>query len=162
MKTVQSRCIKGIASNKCSAFEPTTKICLWYTYENWKWWNRRDLLLRCSGWYKNDFFISLILETQWYCTRTCVIWYCSHIVGRRSNSPFSVKSAFNIQSNLTPTCNISKNYAMAKILQQCKLIVWDKCTMAHNKIFGGNRQNYERFTFNASGWTQCMFNFWPI
>ena len=25
-KNVQSRCIKGIASNKCSAFEPTTKI----------------------------------------------------------------------------------------------------------------------------------------
>ncbi|XP_015374895.1 PREDICTED: uncharacterized protein LOC107169585 [Diuraphis noxia] len=39
----------------------------------------------------------------------------------------------NIQRNENLTCNISKNSAMAKILQQCKLIVWDECTMAHKK-----------------------------
>ncbi|XP_025422635.1 uncharacterized protein LOC112692239 [Sipha flava] len=33
----------------------------------------------------------------------------------------------------TPTCNISKNLPMAKVLQQCKLIVWDECTMVHKK-----------------------------
>ena len=48
----------------------------------------------------------------------------------------ALKSLLNIQSNQTPTCNILKNSAMAKILQQCKLIVWDVCTMAHKKIFG--------------------------
>ena len=42
------------------------------------------------------------------------------------------KSPLNIQSNQTPTCNISKNSAMAKILQQCKLIVWNECA-AHKK-----------------------------
>jgi len=34
--------------------------------------------------------------------------------------------------------------------------------MTHKKIFGGIRQNYERSTVNTSGWTKCMFNFWPI
>ncbi|XP_050063110.1 ATP-dependent DNA helicase PIF1-like [Aphis gossypii] len=38
-----------------------------------------------------------------------------------------------MHSNETPTCNVSKNSAMAKVLQQCKLIVWDECTMAHKK-----------------------------
>ncbi|PNF24041.1 hypothetical protein B7P43_G08625 [Cryptotermes secundus] len=31
----------------------------------------------------------------------------------------------------TPTCNISKASGMGKVLQKCKLIVWDECTMAH-------------------------------
>ncbi|XP_065370863.1 uncharacterized protein LOC135963006 [Calliphora vicina] len=52
------------------------------------------------------------------------------------------------------TCNIKKNSSMGKVLQQCEIIVWDECTMAHkkslealdrtlqdlrsnNKIFGG-------------------------
>ncbi|XP_069179008.1 ATP-dependent DNA helicase pif1-like [Procambarus clarkii] len=33
----------------------------------------------------------------------------------------------------TPTCNISKAFGMGKVLQKCKLIVWDECTMAHNE-----------------------------
>ena len=80
--------------------------------------------------------------------------------GRTAHS--ALKSPLNIQSNETPTYNISKNSAMTKILQQCNLIVWDEFTMAHKIILGCIRQNYERSTVNASGWTQCMFNFWPI
>uniref|UniRef100_A0A8D8QT90 ATP-dependent DNA helicase n=1 Tax=Cacopsylla melanoneura TaxID=428564 RepID=A0A8D8QT90_9HEMI len=44
-------------------------------------------------------------------------------------------SAFKLPLNLNycelPVCNISKQSNMAKILQHCKLIVWDECTMAH-------------------------------
>lgn len=36
-------------------------------------------------------------------------------------------------ANETPTCNISKNSTMTKVLQQFKLIVWDECTLAHKK-----------------------------
>ncbi|XP_054727360.1 uncharacterized protein LOC129237018 [Anastrepha obliqua] len=32
-----------------------------------------------------------------------------------------------------PTCNLSRNSAMAKVLQQTRLIIWDECTMAHKK-----------------------------
>ena len=45
----------------------------------------------------------------------------------------ALKSQLNIQSNETPTCNISKNSAVTKILQKYNLIVWDECTMAHQK-----------------------------
>ncbi|KAG8234178.1 hypothetical protein J437_LFUL007338 [Ladona fulva] len=34
----------------------------------------------------------------------------------------------------TPMCNISKASGMGKVLQKCKLVVWDECTMAHKKI----------------------------
>ncbi|GFY24215.1 ATP-dependent DNA helicase [Trichonephila clavipes] len=33
----------------------------------------------------------------------------------------------------TPTCNISKNSARGALLKQCKLIVWDDCTMSHKR-----------------------------
>ncbi|KAJ8891306.1 hypothetical protein PR048_010822, partial [Dryococelus australis] len=38
-----------------------------------------------------------------------------------------------MQSNETTICNISKNSAIAKVLEQCKLIVWNEYTMAHKK-----------------------------
>ena len=45
----------------------------------------------------------------------------------------ALKLPLNMQINETPVCNIAKNSAMAKILQVCKLIVWDECTMAHKR-----------------------------
>lgn len=32
-----------------------------------------------------------------------------------------------------PTCNISRNSAMAKVLQQCSIILLDECTMTNKK-----------------------------
>ncbi|XP_044592065.1 uncharacterized protein LOC123270186 [Cotesia glomerata] len=51
--------------------------------------------------------------------------------GRTAHS--ALKLPLNMQINETPACNIVKNSAMAKILQVCKLIVWDECTMAHKR-----------------------------
>lgn len=39
----------------------------------------------------------------------------------------------HIQSKETPIYNISKNSAVSKVLQQCKLIVWVQCTIVHKK-----------------------------
>lgn len=49
--------------------------------------------------------------------------------GRTAHS--ALKLPLNMQINENPTCNISKNSGMGRVLQQCKLIVWDECTMAH-------------------------------
>lgn len=38
-----------------------------------------------------------------------------------------------MQINETSICNIAQNSAMSKILQVCKLIVWDECIMAHKR-----------------------------
>lgn len=51
--------------------------------------------------------------------------------GRTAHS--ALKLPLNIQFTETPTCNISKTSGMAKVLQQCKIIIWDECTMAHKK-----------------------------
>uniref|UniRef100_A0A8D8T3L0 ATP-dependent DNA helicase n=1 Tax=Cacopsylla melanoneura TaxID=428564 RepID=A0A8D8T3L0_9HEMI len=51
--------------------------------------------------------------------------------GRTAHS--ALKLPLNMQTSENPTCNLSKNCGMAKVLQQCKMIVWDECTMAHKK-----------------------------
>ncbi|CAF4836778.1 unnamed protein product [Pieris macdunnoughi] len=51
--------------------------------------------------------------------------------GRTAHS--ALKLPLNLQINETPTCNLSRNSAMAKVLQQTRLIIWDECTMAHKR-----------------------------
>ena len=43
----------------------------------------------------------------------------------------ALKLPLNIQFIETPMWNISKTSIMGKVLQKCKLIVWDEFTMAH-------------------------------
>lgn len=51
--------------------------------------------------------------------------------GRTAHS--ALKLPLNLHITETPTCNITKNSGMGKVLQTCKLIIWDECTMAHKK-----------------------------
>jgi len=51
--------------------------------------------------------------------------------GRTAHS--ALKLPLNLQNTEAPTCNISKNSGMDKILQTCKIIIWDECTMSHKK-----------------------------
>ena len=51
--------------------------------------------------------------------------------GRTAHS--ALKLPLNMQINEAPAFNIAKNSALVKILQVCKLIVWDECTMAHKR-----------------------------
>lgn len=51
--------------------------------------------------------------------------------GRTAHS--ALKLPLNYYQNETPTCNIGKTSGMAKILKDCKVILWDECTMAHKK-----------------------------
>ena len=50
--------------------------------------------------------------------------------GGRTAHP-TLKLPLNLHSTETPTCNISKSSGMGKVLQQCKLNIWDECKMAH-------------------------------
>ena len=45
----------------------------------------------------------------------------------------ALKLPLIMQSTEIPMCNISKSSGMGKVLQQCKLIVWDECTMAQKQ-----------------------------
>ncbi|CAB3255838.1 unnamed protein product [Arctia plantaginis] len=45
----------------------------------------------------------------------------------------ALKLPLNLQTIKEPTCNITKNSAMAKVLSASKIIIWDECTMAHKR-----------------------------
>ena len=83
------------------------------------------------------FLISLILATIRSQNKIALALASSGIAatllegGRTAHS--ALKLPLNMQSNEFQSCNISKKSAMAKVLQQCQLIVWDECTMAHKK-----------------------------
>ncbi|GBP32025.1 ATP-dependent DNA helicase pif1 [Eumeta japonica] len=51
--------------------------------------------------------------------------------GRTAHS--ALKLPLNVQVIETPTCNISRNSAMAKVLRLTSIILWDECTMANKK-----------------------------
>lgn len=83
------------------------------------------------------FLISLILATIRSRSEIALALASSGIAatllegGRTAHS--ALKLPLNMQVDEEPICNISKNSAMAKVLQQCKIIVWDECTMAHKR-----------------------------
>ncbi|UYV76902.1 hypothetical protein LAZ67_14002340 [Cordylochernes scorpioides] len=49
--------------------------------------------------------------------------------GRTAHSLF--KLPLNLYDDELAVCNIAKQSATSKILQQCSLFIWDECTMAH-------------------------------
>ncbi|XP_054259696.1 ATP-dependent DNA helicase pif1-like [Macrosteles quadrilineatus] len=51
--------------------------------------------------------------------------------GRTAHSVF--KLPLNLTSTESATCNISKDSERAALLRQCKLLVWDECTMSHKR-----------------------------
>ncbi|XP_049316519.1 ATP-dependent DNA helicase pif1-like [Bactrocera dorsalis] len=51
--------------------------------------------------------------------------------GRTAHS--ALKLPLNMQVSETPTCNISRNSAMGKVLKQAAIILWNECTMANKK-----------------------------
>ncbi|XP_065209902.1 uncharacterized protein LOC135838199 [Planococcus citri] len=49
----------------------------------------------------------------------------------------TVHSTFKVPTNLVncTSCNISKQSGLAKLIKNCKLIIWDECSMSHKNIF---------------------------
>ncbi|CAH1115442.1 unnamed protein product [Psylliodes chrysocephalus] len=74
--------------------------------------------------------------------------------GRTTHS--ALKLPLNMQINQTPTCKLSRNSAMAKVLQQSKLIVWDQCTMAHKKPLETLDRTLQDFRMNQNWFGGAM------
>ena len=51
--------------------------------------------------------------------------------GRTAQS--ALKLPINLLTVDKPTCSVTKNSATAKLMRECKIIIWDECTMAHKK-----------------------------
>ena len=56
--------------------------------------------------------------------------------GRTAHSMFKLPlNLSTLGTGEVPTCNISKGSPLAKVLSECRLIVWDECTMSHKSAF---------------------------
>uniref|UniRef100_A0A0L8HYC6 ATP-dependent DNA helicase n=1 Tax=Octopus bimaculoides TaxID=37653 RepID=A0A0L8HYC6_OCTBM len=66
--------------------------------------------------------------------------------GRTAHSTF--KLPLNLIENESPLCNISKNTALAKLLTDAKLIVWDEATMSHKVAFEALDRTLQDFRNN--------------
>ncbi|XP_054745847.1 uncharacterized protein LOC129250236 [Anastrepha obliqua] len=84
------------------------------------------------------FIISLILATIPSEQKVALALASSGIAatllegGRTAHS--ALKLPLNVQVIETPTCNISRNSAKAKVLRLTPIILWDECTMANKKL----------------------------
>ncbi|XP_075158174.1 uncharacterized protein LOC142231451 [Haematobia irritans] len=67
--------------------------------------------------------------------------------GRTAHS--ALKLPLNIQFKETHTCNIRKDSSMGKVLQTCKIIVWDECTMAHKNSLEALDRTFKDFRSNG-------------
>ncbi|XP_065575240.1 ATP-dependent DNA helicase pif1-like [Artemia franciscana] len=77
--------------------------------------------------------------------------------GRTAHS--ALKLPLNIQPIETPRCNISKSSGMGKELQQCKLIAWDECTMAHKKSLEAVKRSLQDFQGNSKPFGSTLILF---
>jgi ATP-dependent exoDNAse (exonuclease V) alpha subunit len=66
--------------------------------------------------------------------------------GRTAHSAF--KLPLNIQKNPEAVCNIKKQSSMATVLKQCKIIIWDECTMAHKHSLEALNRSLKDFKNN--------------
>ncbi|XP_073844099.1 uncharacterized protein, partial [Musca autumnalis] len=83
------------------------------------------------------FVISLILATIRSISQIALAVASSGIAatllegGRTAHS--ALKLPMNHHTVDDPTCPITKNSATGKFMRECKIIIWDECTMAHKR-----------------------------
>lgn len=55
------------------------------------------------------------------------------IQGRRTGRS-ALKLPLNVAEQEFPVCNVSEASGQGQLLQKCKIIIWDECTMAFNML----------------------------
>ncbi|XP_075451164.1 uncharacterized protein LOC142492406 [Ascaphus truei] len=95
------------------------------------------LFLDAPGGTGKTFLINLLLAEIRMHNHVALALASSGIAATLMDGGRTVHSALKLPLNITheenPTCNITKTSGQARVLQICKLIVWDEYTMAHKK-----------------------------
>ncbi|VDN05825.1 unnamed protein product, partial [Onchocerca ochengi] len=86
-------------------------------------------LLDARGGTGKTFLIRLILATVRSLNVIALAFALSGLLPGGTTAHSALKLPLNIQLIETPTCNLSKASGMGKVLQKCKLVVWDECAM---------------------------------
>ncbi|XP_073821521.1 uncharacterized protein [Musca autumnalis] len=93
--------------------------------------------LDAPGGTSKTFVISLILATIRSRSQIALAVASSRIAatlledGRTAHS--ALKLPINHHTVDDPTCPITKNSSTGKLMRECKIIIWDECTMAHKQ-----------------------------
>ncbi|CAF1525014.1 unnamed protein product, partial [Rotaria sp. Silwood1] len=93
------------------------------------------IFLDAPGGTGKTFVINLLLAKIRYQSKIAIAVASSGIAatllhgGRTAHS--TLKLPLKFLENQTHVCSITKGTGEAKVLQECELIVWDECTMAH-------------------------------
>ncbi|KAL8602500.1 hypothetical protein ACOMHN_066784 [Nucella lapillus] len=108
--------------------------------------------LDAPGWTGKTFLINLILAEVRKRQHIALAIASSGIAATLLDGGQTAHSAFKLQLDLTrvetPACNITKRSAKAKLLQQCKVIIWDEATMSHKKAFEALDQSLQDLRHN--------------
>ncbi|CAF3457631.1 unnamed protein product [Rotaria sp. Silwood1] len=96
-----------------------------------------DRINRKAGGTGKTFVINLLLAKIRQESKIAIAVASSGIAATLLHGGRIAHSTLKLPLNLTqceaPLCNISKGTGEAKVVQECKLIVWDECTMAHRQ-----------------------------
>lgn len=100
------------------------------------------------------FLINLLLATVRKEKKMAVAVVSSGIASTLLEGGRTVHSSFKLPLNLAkeeyPVCNITKRSGMAKVLQECKVIVWDECTMSHKRVLEAINRTLQDIRENQS------------
>ena len=95
------------------------------------------LFLDAPGGTGKTFVINLLLAKIRQRSKIAIAVASSGIAATLLQGGRTAHSTLKLPLNLThceaPLCNINKGTGEAKVLQECELIVWDECTMAHRQ-----------------------------
>ncbi|XP_037871618.1 uncharacterized protein LOC119629558 [Bombyx mori] len=95
------------------------------------------LFLDAPGGTGKTFLLNLLLAQIRKDKGIAVVVASSGIAATLLNGGRTAHSVLKLPLNLAheemPVCNISKNSERGRMLQQCKLLVWDECTMSHKR-----------------------------
>ena len=90
-----------------------------------------------SSMHPAELVILLILDTIWAQIQIELSVASSGMAATLSEGGRTADSAQKLPLTLQiieePTCNISKTSAITKVLQKCKIIILDECTMAYKR-----------------------------
>ena len=93
------------------------------------------IFLDAPGGTGKTYLLNLILAQLRSTSNIAIDIASSGIAATLLNGGRTAHSALQLLINLaaaeTPTCNITQNSHRGQLLQKCKLIVWDECTMSH-------------------------------
>lgn len=95
------------------------------------------VFLNASGGTGKTFLLNLILAEVRRKGEIIIAVASSGIASTLLSGGRTAHSAFKLPLNLDrfeqPVCSISRNSNKGRLLQRCKAIIWDECTMAHKK-----------------------------